>query len=95
VWHNTTVLEGDASEAVARLKEEGGEAITINGSATLVRTLLSAGLIDELWLLVHPVVLGSGARLFDDQEDRVDLDLAESHAYDNGVVSLTYTGGAS
>jgi dihydrofolate reductase len=94
-WQNTTVLKGDVSEAVARLKEEDGEAITINGSATLVRTLLSAGLIDELWLLVHPVVLGSGARLFDDQEDRVDLDLAESHAYDNGVVSLTYTGGAS
>jgi dihydrofolate reductase len=94
-WRNTTVLEGDVTEAVARLKEEDGEAITINGSAALVRTLLSAGLIDELWLLVHPIVLGSGARLFDGLEDRVDLDLTESHAYENGVVSLTYTGGAS
>jgi dihydrofolate reductase len=55
-----------------------------------VRTLLGSGLVDELWLLMHPVVLGSGTRLFDDGE-RVDgLELAECHAYDNGVVSLRY-----
>jgi hypothetical protein len=60
------VLEGDVGEAVSRLKEEDGEAITVNGSATLLRSL------------------------FDDAEDRVALELADCHAYDNGVVSLTY-----
>jgi dihydrofolate reductase len=89
-WQNTTVLEGDVSEAVSRLKQEDGEAITVNGSGTLVRSLLSAGLVDELWLLLHPVVLGSGDRLFDAVEDRLALQLAEIHAYGNGVVSLTY-----
>jgi dihydrofolate reductase len=89
-WQNTTVLEGDVAEAVSRLKEEDGEAITVNGSATLLRSLLSTGLVDELRLFLHPVVLGSGDRLFDDAEDRVALELADCHAYDNGVVSLTY-----
>jgi dihydrofolate reductase len=89
-WQNTTVLEGDVSEAVSRLKQEDGENITLNGSAALLRTLLTAGLVDELRLFLHPVVLGSGDRLFDSTGGRVGLELAESHAYGNGVVSLTY-----
>jgi dihydrofolate reductase len=89
-WQNTTVLEGDVSEAVSRLKQEDGETITINGSATLLRSLLSAGLVDELRLLLHPVALGSGDRLFDNVEDRIALKLTECHPYDKGVVSLTY-----
>jgi dihydrofolate reductase len=94
-WQNTTVLKGDTAEAVSRLKREDGKTITLNGSAGLLRSLLGAGLVDELWLLLHPVVLGSGNRLFDDMEDRVDLELGECHAYDNGVVSLTYREGSS
>jgi dihydrofolate reductase len=89
-WQNTTVLQGDVSEAVSGLKQQDGEAITLNGSAALLRALLRAGLVDELRLLLHPVVLGSGRRLFDDGEDLGVLELAECHAYDNGVVSLTY-----
>jgi dihydrofolate reductase len=89
-WQNTTVLEGDVRAAVSRLKQEDGETITLNGSATLLRSLLSARLVDELRLLLHPVVLGSGDRLFDKGEDRVALRLTECKAYDNGVVSLTY-----
>jgi dihydrofolate reductase len=89
-WQNTTVLEGDVSEAVSRLKQEDGETITLNGSATLLRSLLRAELVDELRLLLHPVVLGSGHRLFDDGEHLGALKLAECHAYENGVVSLTY-----
>ena len=89
-WQNTTVLEGDVSEAVSRLKREDGETITLNGSATLLRSLLSAGLVDELQLFLHPVVLGSGQRLFDNGEDVGAFKLTECHAYDNGVVSLTY-----
>jgi dihydrofolate reductase len=89
-WHNTTVLEGDAAEAVSRLKQEDGETITLNGSATLLRALLAAGLVDELRLFLHPIVLGSGARLFDGGSERLTLELAESHVYGSGVVSLTY-----
>jgi dihydrofolate reductase len=89
-WQNTTVLEGDVSNAVSRLKHEDGEIVTLNGSATLLRSLLNVGLVDELRLLPHPVVLGSGDRLFDDAQDRVALNLTECHTYDNGVVSLTY-----
>jgi dihydrofolate reductase len=89
-WRNTTVLEGDVSDAVSRLKREDGESVMLNGSATLLRSLLGAGLVDELRLFLHPLALGSGDRLFDDSEDRVALKLVDCHAYDNGVVSLTY-----
>jgi dihydrofolate reductase len=89
-WQNTTLLDGKATEAVSRLKNEDGEAITLNGSASLLRSLLGAGLVDELRLFLHPIVLGSGARLFDGGTDGLALELADSHAYDNGVVSLTY-----
>ena len=89
-WQNTTVLKGDVSEAVSRLKEEDGATITLNGSTTLLRSLLRAELVDELRLFLHPVVLGSGHRLFDNGEDLGALELAECHAYDNGVVSLAY-----
>jgi dihydrofolate reductase len=89
-WNNSTVIEGDVSEAVARLKQEDGKDIMVNGSGALVRTLLRDGLLDELRLFVHPVVVGSGIRLFDDDSDPVELALTGSHAYDNGVISLTY-----
>lgn len=89
-WQNTTVLQGDVNEAVARLKQEAGQAITLNGSATLLRSLLGAGLVDELRLLLHPIVLGSGARLFDDTPDQLTLRLIGCHAYYSGVVALTY-----
>jgi dihydrofolate reductase len=89
-WQNTTVLTGDVGTEVSRLKREDGETITVNGSATLLRSLLSAGLVDELRLLLHPVVLATGDRLFDDAADQLALNLSECHAYDNGVVSLAY-----
>jgi dihydrofolate reductase len=89
-WQNTEVLEGDVDEAVARLKQEDGEAITLNGSATLLRSLLVAGLVDELRILLHPLVRGTGHRLFDGAESLGAFKLAGWHTYDNGVVSLTY-----
>ena len=89
-WNNSTVIEGDVSEAVARLKKEDGKDIMVNGSGALVRTLLRDHLLDELRLFVHPVVVGPGIRLFDDESDPVELALADSHAYANGVISLTY-----
>jgi dihydrofolate reductase len=89
-WQHTTVLTGDVGDEVSRLKEQDGKAIMVNGSATLLRSLLAEGLVDELRLYLHPIVVVSGDRLFDDAETRIDLGLAETHAYQNGVVSLTY-----
>ena len=89
-WNNSVVIEGDVAEAVKRLKHEDGKDIIVNGSGALVRTLIRDHLLDELRLFVHPVVLGSGVRLFDDEGDPVELALADSHAYANGVISLTY-----
>ena len=89
-WNNSTVIEGDVAEAVARLKKEDGKDIMVNGSGALVRTLMRDHLLDELRLFVHPVVVGSGIRLFDGDSDPVELALADSHAYANGVISLTY-----
>lgn len=89
-WNNSTVIKGDVAEAVARLKQEDGKNIMVNGSGALVRTLMRDHLLDELRLFVHPVVVGSGIRLFDDASDPVELTLVDSRAYDNGVVSLTY-----
>ncbi|HEX5505563.1 MAG TPA: dihydrofolate reductase family protein [Thermomicrobiales bacterium] len=89
-WQNTTLINGDIAEAITRLKEQPGKDIGITGSATLVRSLLRDGLLDELHLLVHPIVVGSGKRLFPDGSDRVALELADSQIFSTGVLSLTY-----
>jgi dihydrofolate reductase len=89
-WQNSTVIEGDVTQAISQLKQEDGKNIMINGSAGLVRSLLRDGLLDELRLYVHPVVMGSGGRLFEDDGGHVDLALADTHPYKNGVISLTY-----
>jgi dihydrofolate reductase len=89
-WNNSVVIEGDVAEAVTRLKQEDGKDIIVNGSGVLVRMLIRNHLLDELRLFVHPVVVGSGVRLFDDGSDPVELALADSHAYANGVIALTY-----
>lgn len=89
-WNNSTVIEGDVAEAVTRLKLEDGKDILVNGSGALVRTLMRNHLLDELRLFLHPVVVGSGRRLFDDESDPFELALVDSHAYENGVISLTY-----
>jgi dihydrofolate reductase len=88
-WQNTTVIEGDLAEMLTGLKAAPGKNIMVNGSATLVRSLMRAGLLDELRLFVHPVVAGSGTRLFGDAT-RADLTLTHTQAYPSGVVSLTY-----
>lgn len=92
-WNNAEVIEGDLAEAVARLKQEDGKDLLVNGSGALVRTLLRNQLLDQLRLFVHPVVAGSGIRLFEDGSRPVDLSLVDSHAYANGVVGLTYRPG--
>ena len=92
-WPGTTVLTGEVAEQVAKLKQQPGDGgpLLVIGSATLAQTLLAHDLVDEYQLLVHPVVLGSGKRLFDDRgRDRVDLRLVDSTTASSGLVLLTY-----
>lgn len=87
---NTAVIGGDAAAGVAKLKQGDGGAIGVTGSCTLVQALLKAGLVDELSLLVSPVVLGHGMRLFRDPLEKTPLRLAESRTYSSGTIGLTY-----
>ena len=89
-WENSVLLSGDAIAAVARLKEEGDEAITILGSGELIRSIAPAGLIDSYVLLIHPLVLGEGLRLFTDGMPPVALDLVEVTPSPSGVIVATY-----
>jgi dihydrofolate reductase len=89
-WTNSTLIGGDVAEEVSRLKQQPGKNITILGSGALVRSLLRSNLIDELKLMVHPVVLGSGKRLFEDGGDRLPLELIDSKTFGTGVLYITY-----
>jgi dihydrofolate reductase len=89
-WENSTLVNGDVPSEVSKLKQQPGKDISISGSATLVRSLLQASLIDELRLMVHPVVLGSGRRLFENGTGQMPLELVESQTFSTGVLNLTY-----
>jgi dihydrofolate reductase len=89
-WNNSTLIEGSVAEGIAELKRQPGKDIAILGSGALVRSLLSDGLLDELQLMVHPVVLGSGKRLFEDGGDREAMELVDSKTFATGVLYLTY-----
>ena len=89
-WNNSTLIKGNVVDEITDLKRQRGKDITIIGSAVLVRSLLRDGLLDELRLMVHPVVLGSERRLFEDGGDREVLELVDSKSFGTGVVSLTY-----
>jgi dihydrofolate reductase len=88
-WEHTTILDGDVVEAVTQLKGEGGGELQIHGSGRLAQTLMRHNLIDVYELLVFPVVLGEGKRLFETGIDR-SMSLASSRATDSGLVVLTY-----
>jgi dihydrofolate reductase len=89
-WNNTTVLRGDVAEETAPLKERHERDVVVHGSARLVQALLDADLVDELRLMVFPVVLGSGKRLFGETGDKKALRLADSKVVGDGVAILTY-----
>jgi dihydrofolate reductase len=89
-WNNSTVLKGDVVEEVRKLKEEQDGDIVVHGSARLVQTLIEHDLVDELRLMVYPVVLGSGKRLFGDTSDGKPLRLVESKVVGDGVSILIY-----
>ena len=89
-WRNSEQLEGDLVEAVTALKNEPGGDIALSGSVSVVRQLLAAGLLDELHLLVHPIAVRKGMRLFDDADTTMPLKLVSSQAFQTGVLSLVY-----
>jgi dihydrofolate reductase len=89
-WNNSTVLKGDVPEEVAKLKRELDGNIVVHGSAQLVQTLVEHDLVDELRLMVFPVVLGAGKRLFGDTSDKKRLRLVGSQMVGDGVAILTY-----
>ena len=89
-WRNSILLEGDAAEAVARLKEQPGEDLTVLGSGELVQALRRHDLVDRYVLLVHPLVLGSGRRLFPDGGPAAPLRLVDSVTTTTGVIIATY-----
>jgi dihydrofolate reductase len=89
-WTNSTVLDGDLAESVAKIRDEIDGDIVVAGSAQLVQALIENGLVDELRLMVFPVVLGSGKRLFGETSDKHSLKLSESRLVGDGVAILRY-----
>jgi dihydrofolate reductase len=89
-WGDTTVLDGDLPAAVGRVREERDGDVLVHGSAQLVQGLLANDLLDELRLMVFPVVLGSGKRLFGTSDDKKTLRLAESRVVGDGVAIMVY-----
>jgi dihydrofolate reductase len=89
-WQNTTIVSGSVAEELTKLKQQPGKNIGITGSGTLVASLLRDGLLDELVLLVHPIVVGKGKRLFDGLGNTVPLKLVSAKTFSTGVLSLTY-----
>ena len=91
-WEKSSLLTGDAAAAVGRLKEQGGKELVVIGSGRLVQSLLQNRLVDELRLMVHPLILGTGKVLFGDVPPAT-LELVDSEASSTGVVLLTYRAG--
>jgi dihydrofolate reductase len=89
-WNNTTLIRDDVAARIRAIKAEPGKDIAMSGSATLMRWLLGEGLVDEIALLMHPIVVGSGARLFPDGTAMQALELVESDTLPTGVLHLVY-----
>jgi dihydrofolate reductase len=89
-WTNTTVLDGDVKQAVTKLKDEIDGNIVVHGSARLAQTLIEQDLVDEVRLMVFPVVLGAGKRIFGETSDKKPLRLTDSKIVGDGVAILIY-----
>ncbi len=89
-WPNSTLLRGDAADAVAQLRQQPGRDLNVMGSGELIQTLMRHDLIDEYLLLIHPLVLGTGRRLFPDGGQHASLRLIDSTVSTTGVLIATY-----
>lgn len=89
-WQNSVLLAGDAARTVAELKASDGPDLAVIGSASLVRSLQAAGLVDRYALLIHPLVLGAGTRLFDESSPLTEFTLVDSVVTGTGVIIATY-----
>jgi len=89
-WNNSTLISGDVAAAVRDLKQQSGKDLQVIGSGNLVQTLIASDLVDEFRLMIHPLVLGSGARLFGDGVPRRPLELIESIVSTTGVLIARY-----
>ena len=89
-WSNSTLLKDDAAQAVSQLKQQPGKDLLLMGSGELIQSLMRANLVDEYVLLIHPLVLGSGRRLFPDGGAAAALQLVATSTTNNGVVIATY-----
>jgi dihydrofolate reductase len=89
-WNNTTVLKGDVAEEVGKLRQEQDGDIVVHGSARLVQALIERDLVDELRLMVYPVVLGAGKRLFGETREKKTLRLVDSKVVGDGVLIAVY-----
>jgi dihydrofolate reductase len=89
-WSNSTLIKENVAEEIEKLKNQPGKNMVISGSATLVQSLLRYGLLDELRLMVHPILVGGGKRLFDKEADTKPLELVDSKTFSTGVIYLTY-----
>lgn len=89
-WRNSTLLQGDVAKAVAELKEQAGKNLVVLGSGELVQTLMENDLVDEYGLMINPIVLGSGQRLFQDGSAKLPLRLVDSKTSSTGVLIATY-----
>jgi len=88
-WNNSTLIQGDLSKEVARIKQKHGE-VHVIGSGNLVQTLLRLDLVDRLSLWVYPLLLGTGKRLFGEGTAPAGLRLTSSHAFPKGAIHLAY-----
>lgn len=89
-WAKSSLITGDIAAALSRLREQPGKNIQVPGSPRLVRSLLRDGLLDELALMIQPIVVGSGLRLFDEMTNQVRLKVVRSATFSTGVLSVTY-----
>ncbi len=89
-WRNSEQLQGDFVEAITALKNEPGADIGVSGSVSVIRRLLDEGLLDELHLLVHPIAVRKGLRLFDECDTTLPLSLIKSETFTTGVLYLVY-----
>ncbi|OMD60332.1 dihydrofolate reductase family protein [Paenibacillus odorifer] len=89
-WSNSSLIKGDLAQEVSKLKEQPGRDILVFGSRTLAQSLMQLGLVDEYQLLVFPILLGSGQRLFENVGEEKTLELVDSKRFSSGVMALTY-----